>query len=115
MIEKEMAKFENPPIVRNSSCAYPSAWSSWASCCLDTVNTVNAECRILNAELRPTISSQHSKISISIFHLGEGRRTDRHRRLRWLYLRPRANGRQSSGDRRYRRQVLRLRGRRKGS
>src|SRR5688500_6093815 len=31
MMENEMAKFENPPIVRNSSCAYPSVRSSRAS------------------------------------------------------------------------------------
>src|SRR3990170_2699058 len=32
MIEKLIAKLLNPPIVRNSSCAYPSWCSSWMSC-----------------------------------------------------------------------------------
>ncbi|HWS71309.1 MAG TPA: hypothetical protein VN605_04315 [Thermoanaerobaculia bacterium] len=31
MMEKEMAKFENPPISRNSCCAYPSRARSAAS------------------------------------------------------------------------------------
>ena len=29
MIEKEMAKFENPPMARKSSCVYPNRVRSW--------------------------------------------------------------------------------------
>ena len=31
MMEKEMAKFENPPMLRNSSCAYPKPLRSCSS------------------------------------------------------------------------------------
>src|SRR6476659_4925769 len=32
MMVNETAKFENAPIPRRSSCAYPSSWSRWRSC-----------------------------------------------------------------------------------
>src|ERR1051326_3192946 len=60
MIENEIAKFENPPIRRESSWAYPSLCNTCLSCSLVSAMSYFSFCSRLTAKRKDGRSEEHT-------------------------------------------------------